>query len=445
MRAASALGFFLLVQLERIVEGFSPFSDEQCAILCATLVQNGTLHPVCQRSCEVLEEQYDEPCVQALANSSTEHLTLLSYCSGHVLETLAILEGASSGNADEANFIADLRLNDRGSPESCHTLKDTHYCVGKASTIASLGLCLPRSCDSAAVTRILTNVTNSLAPSVSGSGIPYSRAWESGATATESVVVLCEDELQLSMEAGTIAVLAMISFLVALVVTGTVLDHRRRRLDNIKKPAHAVSTEQPTESSIHMPRGERRLWAASRDENNRPSIEEDGNKQSLIDRMLDPEISRANRHQTGHETEELRHETEELGHEFLGADRLEGDLSKGIKESNEDQLREPLLNAHFHATSLRPPETPDRILASGDDSIIPWWWACLECFSLRKNVAKLLGPPRASNEFSALDGVRTLSMLWVVLGHALMCAILGAGVSNEADLVPIDGQGLLAR
>ncbi|CAN0583015.1 unnamed protein product, partial [Ectocarpus sp. 12 AP-2014] len=41
----------------------------------------------------------------------------------------------------------------------------------------------------------------------------------------------------------------------------------------------------------------------------------------------------------------------------------------------------------------------------------------LQCFSLIINTNSLLAPPRVADEFPALDGVRTMSMMWVVLGH----------------------------
>lgn len=75
-----------------------------------------------------------------------------------------------------------------------------------------------------------------------------------------------------------------------------------------------------------------------------------------------------------------------------------------------------------------------------------WWIEGLECFSLIKNTDKLLAPPRPGDEFPALDGVRSLSMLWVLLGHTLLYNIASsAGYTNVKDLLPQDGSGFLAR
>lgn len=69
----------------------------------------------------------------------------------------------------------------------------------------------------------------------------------------------------------------------------------------------------------------------------------------------------------------------------------------------------------------------------------------LECFSVMLNMDRLVAPPRAGDEFGALDGVRTLSMMWVVLGHVLIYALSGPGFTNTIDILPRNGEGLLAR
>ena len=73
------------------------------------------------------------------------------------------------------------------------------------------------------------------------------------------------------------------------------------------------------------------------------------------------------------------------------------------------------------------------------------WHGFLECFSLILNMDKLVAPSREGNEFGALDGVRTLSMMWVVLGHVLIYALAGPGFTNIIDVLPRHGEGLLAR
>lgn len=54
-------------------------------------------------------------------------------------------------------------------------------------------------------------------------------------------------------------------------------------------------------------------------------------------------------------------------------------------------------------------------------------------------------PPRADNEFGALDGVRTPSMLWVLLLYTMALALEGPGYTNVIGVMPVEGRGLLSR
>jgi hypothetical protein len=66
----------------------------------------------------------------------------------------------------------------------------------------------------------------------------------------------------------------------------------------------------------------------------------------------------------------------------------------------------------------------------------------VDSFSLIKNVpyvfAERLGPNSDENRYRILDGLRVLSMVWVVLGHMLTASTLN-GLSNPATLLPPTG------
>ena len=62
------------------------------------------------------------------------------------------------------------------------------------------------------------------------------------------------------------------------------------------------------------------------------------------------------------------------------------------------------------------------------------------CFSLYRTVPSLLAKPRPG-DFNALDGIRTFSMSWVVLGHLLVFPVLLNGYTNMQDILP---PGILA-
>ena len=58
-----------------------------------------------------------------------------------------------------------------------------------------------------------------------------------------------------------------------------------------------------------------------------------------------------------------------------------------------------------------------------------------EAFSLRKNYATLVKPPSASY-ISALDGVRVLSICWVVVCHGYALLVQYFPLQNPYDLLP---------
>jgi peptidoglycan/LPS O-acetylase OafA/YrhL len=67
----------------------------------------------------------------------------------------------------------------------------------------------------------------------------------------------------------------------------------------------------------------------------------------------------------------------------------------------------------------------------------------IDSFSLRKNTQSLLAKPRG-NVLDCLDGIRTLSIFWVVFGHTFIFETEDLAFSNYTDLLGINHQGWLA-
>lgn len=242
----------------------------------------------------------------------------------------------------------------------------------------------------------------------------------------------CGDEARLSMDAGNIATFVLISSLAAFIIVGTVLDHHNRRRNHCTTADRGgfidcyPRTAPPTGDEVAY-------WSRIR------RTEEGMETRSPHQQQME--------HKEQEEDEEqaiaLEQEHVRGGDEFIA-------YSHG--NSGGDPLLAPLISA-----PSPPPETPfsttpvPRIAAEdcredGDEEgDVTWWFECLECFSLLKNVDTLFAPPRTRNEFAALDGVRTLSMLWVVLGHVLIYSFFGPGFTNIIDIVSVDGHGLLSR
>lgn len=416
------------------------FSEPTCRPFLGT-----PFEPVCARVYRAVESQLPRPCSESLLGSSFEHLALLSYSSGHILESVAILLGATAGNSSEdATFLSKLHLNDYGSPEDCADVQGAHYCLGQAPLVASLGLCLPQSCDSASVEALLANLTASIQPSTTTATTSSSRSTTGGAgSALGAVSFSCGNELRLPVDAGTVAVFSLIGALATLVLVGTALEHhhRQKRLTrhakkknicdgNSTEPNSSANTappSNPVKGGVFNDSGDEHLqipagspWA--------PDGVEEGRNIGV--------------HQQQRQLEE------EMA--FVGRQ------SRGNTPTySGDPVREPLLVPkpvtspdgpvdELSTTGAERPRTGDNSKCETNGGTA-WWYQCLECFSLLKNTDKLLAPQRLGNEFSALDGVRTLSMLWVVLGHTLIFAVGGPGYSNTIDILPEDGEGLLSR
>lgn len=425
-----------------------------CSELC-TPVAGTELQSLCQATCTAVEAQSDTPCGNALLGSSFERLGLLSYSSGHIAETLAILQGATSEKLEDAAFLSQLHLNDRGSPDGCAAVEDAHYCLGQSSIVFSLGLCLPRDCDSSSVVALLSNIT----ASIGGGG------WETGnsssvgddddasssaaAASLGSMSFSCGDELRVHVDAGTLAVFSLAGVLAALMILGTAVDYRRRCLY-----AHRKKQQQSTNPCT-----------ASRTPSDNDNTYGDSPPLLSMSTPMGDEEAR----EPPPQQQQLHQQEDRTPSGLHAAGRGTG--MGYVPPHNGDPGREPLLRKQ-PVTFVLPEERSSPLndndsqeLPTGSDERsqepfvgdkrgrasqdqqeeVAWWIECVECFSLVKNVDRLLAPPRAGNEFAALDGVRTLSMLWVVLGHTLIVALIGVGFTNTIEILPQDRKGLLAR
>lgn len=387
-RCAPALTFALLLLV--VISKSHALADAtreavNCSALCQILAEAPPAVSACERVCDAVEAQANEPCGRDLLTSSPEHLSLLSYSSGHVAETAAILLGVANASAEAVAFLSDLHLYDRGSPEACAALQDTHYCLGQGVVLpVAVGLCLPRSCESIVVSNFFANIT---ASSSSNNDDDSSGALDIG---TE-ITFFCGDEGSLSVDAGTIAMFVVIGSLAVLITVGTALEHVRlgRREKYLR-----TKGGQTGNGTVHGHDG------------GAPGHEEDGN---------------TSREEAGYQE----------GNKHVGGGEGGDDefVAYGIRD--EDPGREPLLAHRSSSTQVGVPSVGTTATK------LVWWCECLECFSLRRNAEKLLAPPRAGNEFGALDGVRTLSMLWVLLGHVLVYSIQGPGFTNMIDVFSV--------
>jgi len=66
------------------------------------------------------------------------------------------------------------------------------------------------------------------------------------------------------------------------------------------------------------------------------------------------------------------------------------------------------------------------------------WATYIEAFSLIQNIPSVFYPPSKSSSFEVLDGLRALSILWIVLGHTL-AMFSSIGLMNPAAVLPPSG------
>eukprot|EP00903_Cladosiphon_okamuranus_P009785 g9302.t1 len=416
---------------------------EACLDACSSKGRPEAALLVCYDICLAVRERNETACGQDLLDASFEHLTLLSFSSGHVFETIAILQGALFGGerhghghghgdgdatAELAAFFAESHLNDRGSPAACSDVKGAHYCLGQGPPMfASLGLCLPRSCGTNFINGVLGNVTDD------GSGL-------GGAALSFS----CGDELRVEADTGTLAVLYLVGTLVALVCFGTAVDYCNR----LREKTHGSLPDgrsgggsggggggfEEVKGGTSFAQQQQGLVMPSR---------------SLLDFVI-PDDAAYSDDDTGIR-QRLLPPTPEKSVESGGSAAAAVEAGEQKLKAEEDGGG----GGGGGASSHRQQPGHDREVGGHQGPVQRgsqrgrrrWFGERLECFSVLVNVDSLLAPPRAGDEFRALDGVRTLSMLWVILGNTLLYNLtgIGAGYSNFVDVMPHNGKGLFSR
>lgn len=358
--------------------------------------------------------------------SSFEHLAMLAFSSGHVFETIAILVGVLAGGTDtseDALYFARSHFHDRGSPAACSDVADAHYCLGRgASTLASLGLCLPESCDAAFIEGVLSDLTASATASTPASSVGGEGASDLNSSAIR-YSFSCGNELRVKVDAGSVAVFYLVGALVGLVLVGTAVDYHYRR--SSRRLSGGGGGVEESKGIGLMQQHQQHAEKEDEDEFLLPPL------RSLMDFVI-PEGEHLSSGGEGSGIgQPLLHPAAaaaavEAGWQQLPAE--EGDyLSSGISNAGD--------GSSGGRTALSPRQRRRR-----------WCGEPLVCFSLLVNTERLLAPPRAGDEFRALDGVRTLSMLCVVLGNTVLYNTgIGAGFSNLADVLPQNGDGVLSR
>eukprot|EP00903_Cladosiphon_okamuranus_P009782 g9299.t1 len=450
--------------------------DNLCELKCEGTF-TGSAESTCQKVCAVLDAQpgeMAEACRKDLMGSSFEHLNLLSYSSGHLIEAIAIMQGALPGtnkSAEDVKFLSQLHVIDRGSPAGCNDVEGAHYCLGLAPMAASLGLCLPQSCDAVFIQGVMKGLTSPPTPP----GPPSAGALgKKGPTETPPLAFSCGDELRVRVNTGSVAVFCMMACLVGLVALGTYIDYHHRlqkkqQQQQLKLQHHhdlgdkSINTTTTTAATKGNGSTTTTAWVSS-SEHQGNGIEE------AKDEPKGEEAAFVTRNgellSNGGSGEELRQPLlSEVNHERTRSAAVSSADSKlawylaglrqplvpppemAVSQSIEDRLS--VEEARYGQQQEYGLSGADRALAQRQR-----WWRCgrwcgehLECFSLMVNVGSLLAPPRAGDEFPALDGVRTMSMLWVVLGHTFSYNVTGdgPGFANTIQVVPQHGNGLLSR
>ena len=77
------------------------------------------------------------------------------------------------------------------------------------------------------------------------------------------------------------------------------------------------------------------------------------------------------------------------------------------------------------------------------DSFDGFFYSVFKCFSLRKNVDFLLTYTRRG-DFDSFDGIRVLSILWVIFGHTFIFTMTGLGFTNLKDLIGNNNEGWIS-
>ncbi|CAN0214184.1 unnamed protein product, partial [Hapterophycus canaliculatus] len=420
---------------------------------------------VCNQICTVLHDHAGETqCRQDLLDSSYEHLTLLSFSSGHILESLAILSGTSGNSTppqfpEYAAFMGEFHLNDRGSPAACSDIVDSHYCVAQQPLFASIGLCLPTSCGSGWIKGVLANITESNPGLLLADG-PGAAA-DAGAVLGGSSIT-CGDELRVRPNAWSFAVFSLMASILLLVGLGTAIDYYRC---DPKEQPHAKKHQQHHRHGADTVGGDKTNTNGNTNAVAVTSAAAAG--RSTTSDALAASASWVTR---GGGLEESK----DGGLQQHAAEEENEVLLDVAATYSGDPAQEPLLSGAEREAAAAEAEEQEQLLAEegkfdaldesehvgGGRGVVVdklrrmrksnwgrWILDRLQCFSLVINTKSLLAPPRAGDEFRCLEGVRTLSMMWVVLGHCFAYNVTGGGpgFTNTIRVLPQHGEGFMAR
>lgn len=397
--------------------------------------------------------------------ANSDHLNLLSYSSGHLIEAVAIMSAAMQNKTSEdAAYLSELHVIDRGSPAGCTDVEGAHYCLGLSPMAASLGLCLPQSCDAIFIEGVMRGLTT---PPVPPSGT--AALGGKGPKEIPALEFSCGDELRVRVDTGSVAVFCIVASLLGLVALGTYIDYNHRK---------QKQQQQQLKLQHHHDLGDKSINTTTTTAATRGN----GITTTSTTAWVSSESNGIEEAKDEPKGEEAAFVTR--NGELLNGDDMRQPLLSSSAEAGE-RVRSSVSSADsrlaWYLAGLRQPLVPppdtavsssveDRLSIeeasygqqhefgrSGADRALAQrqrWWRCgrwcgehLECFSLMVNVGSLLAPGRAGDEFPALDGVRTMSMLWVVLGHTFSYNVTGdgPGFSNTIQVVPQNGDGLLSR
>ncbi|CBJ27688.1 conserved unknown protein [Ectocarpus siliculosus] len=436
-----------------------------CSSRCGDTFSASGPSAVCEQVCAVVHDQPEfSQCRQDLMDATVEHATLLSYNSGHVYEALSILQGSLDNSTDPAleeyrTYMDQYHLNDRGSPTACVDVQDAHYCVAQAPLFASIGLCLPKSCDSAFVGAVIANISDG-AGGFDPNFVHLGQGLRNGGGGGASGVlggpsISCGEELRVRPDMGTIAVFALIGVLVVLVLAGTAVDfysrrhskqkaesggaktsaaNRKRRVGPAERAARATTGSGAMGTAVFCPITDALITATPMSWPRRGSSSTGEESKDGGDKHAEEEVPSPDAPYTGDPARQPL-----LSPADAAAIAEEGTPAAGDGQQQQQQGVEQGGSGESRVLA--------RLRRMRKSEWGRWSYDRLQCFSLIINTNSLLAPPRVADEFPALDGVRTMSMMWVVLGHTFAYNVTGGGpgFTNTIAVLPQGGKGFLAR
>eukprot|EP00049_Salpingoeca_infusionum_P016789 m.348436 g.348436 ORF g.348436 m.348436 type:complete len:938 (+) comp16147_c0_seq42:3069-5882(+) len=316
---------------------------------------------------------------------------------------------------------------------------DTNYCVVvTAATIyntpASViyGLCVPAVCDNVTIADWFNKELNTPAANAVKEELE-----KYGLTSITNATVRCNTPPVFS--AGGAITVVVITLFVALAIGATTMDV----LGMLEMPTPTTNTthHHPPQASIqsHDDLSPRQDQQTPSDPTSPAVVVEVPSTPGVTGQMGLGVNTRVTRHAPG-----LKHSTSlsglnahpDLLHAHPGEERDHNpfeDEGQPSQNDEEDDAREdvpmldPSAGAHSHHASAvsRHCCGPKGVrLAKG----------LLQAFSVKRSLPKLLNTTRSPQSIHSLDGIRVLSMMWVVLGHTYLWAEF-APISNIAEAI----------